>query len=238
MAGAGRPSAHGARDGQSILAMAFRPGTRSNSRRLRDAQRRTSHPDLLDWLAVELQGSPDASRSRWDVKRFQRLLLTSATFLQSWLPDASVRERDAENVWLSRGPHYRLSAETIRDQALAVAGLLDRRSGGPGVFPYQPAGLWEELAYDPQQFTAQTYRQSHGSDLYRRSLYTFWKRAAPPPSLSAFDAPDREICTALRADEQHASPGARADERSRLSGSGSQSLRSCRGAIAGRRERR
>jgi hypothetical protein len=91
-----------------------------------------------------------------------------------------------------------LPAETVRDQTLAIAGLLDRRIGGPGVFPPQPAGLWEELAYDTQQFTAQTYRTSDGGDRYRRSLYTFWKRAAPPPTLAAFDAPDREVCVAAR----------------------------------------
>jgi hypothetical protein len=108
-----------------------------------------------------------------------------------------VLEKDPENRLLARGPRFRLPAEVVRDNALSVSGLLDSRVGGPSVFPYQPKGLWEEMAYG-DVYSAQTYVQSHGKDLYRRSMYTFWKRTVPPASLSTFDAPDREKCTARR----------------------------------------
>ena len=98
---------------------------------------------------------------------------------------------------LARGPRYRLPAEWVRDNALAAAGLLGRQVGGRSVFPYQPEGLWKEMAYG-DMFTAQVYRQGSGADLYRRSMYTFWKRTIPPPSLGVFDAPDREKCVARR----------------------------------------
>jgi hypothetical protein len=152
-----------------------------------------SHPELLDWLAVEF-------RDGWDVKAMVRLLVTSATYRQS---SASTRERiarDPENRLLARGPRHRLQAEFIRDQALAIGGLLDDRVGGRSVSPYQPAGLWEELAsrLDGKNWTAQAYEQSHGRDLYRRTMYTFWKRTSPPPTLATFDAPDRETCTVRR----------------------------------------
>jgi hypothetical protein len=109
--------------------------------------------------------------------------------------------KDAENRLLARGPRFRLSAEAIRDGALAASGLLDGRIGGQSVSPYQPPGLWEELASreDGANFTAQVYQQSHGRDLYRRTMYTFWKRTSHPPSLATFDAPDRETCTVRRA---------------------------------------
>ena len=112
-----------------------------------------------------------------------------------------LRAKDPENRWLARGPRFRLPAEFIRDQALAVSGLLDDRIGGPSVSPYQPPGIWEELASraDGKNWTAQEYAQSHGRDLYRRTMYTFWKRTAPPPSLVTFDAPDRETCVVRRA---------------------------------------
>ena len=102
---------------------------------------------------------------------------------------------------MARGPRGRLPAEFIRDQALAVSGLLDRRIGGASVSPYQPPGLWEELASreDGKNWTAKTYTQSHGADLYRRTMYTFWKRTSPPPTLITFNAPDRETCTVRRA---------------------------------------
>jgi hypothetical protein len=93
----------------------------------------------------------------------------------------------------------RLDAEVLRDSALFVAGLLDERIGGPSVYPYQPKGLWKEVSFNPRDFTAQVYTPSTGADLYRRSLYTFWKRAVPPPPLAAFDAPTRETCTVRRA---------------------------------------
>src|SRR5205085_2850826 len=108
--------------------------------------------------------------------------------------------RDPENRLLAHGPRFRLPAEFIRDQALAVSGLLNRKIGGQSVSPYQPAGLWEELMSraDGKNWTAQTYVQSHGDDLYRRTMYTFWKRTCPPPTLATFDAPDRETCTVRR----------------------------------------
>ena len=153
-----------------------------------------SHADLLDWLAVEYR------EKGWDTRAFVRMLVTSAAYRQSSAVSRELLARDPENRLLARGPRYRLTAEFVRDQALAVAGLLDGRMGGVSVFPYQPAGLWEELMSrsDGDQFTAQKYTQSHGADLYRRSMYTFWKRTSPPPSLAAFDAPDRETCTVRR----------------------------------------
>jgi hypothetical protein len=108
--------------------------------------------------------------------------------------------KDPENRLLARGPRFRLQAEFIRDQALFVSGLYDQRIGGPSVSPYQPAGLWEELMSraDGDNWTAQKYSQDHGADLYRRTMYTFWKRTCPPPSLATLDAPDRETCTVRR----------------------------------------
>src|SRR5262245_62431110 len=136
----------------------------------------------------------------WDVKALLRKLVTSAAYRQSSAVTAELVERDPENRLLARGPRRRLQAEFIRDQALAVSGLLDPRIGGASVSPYQPPGLWEELASreDGANWTAQVYRQSHGPDLYRRTMYTFWKRTAPPPSLMTLDAPDRETCTVRR----------------------------------------
>ncbi|MFB3922122.1 MAG: DUF1553 domain-containing protein [Terriglobia bacterium] len=151
-----------------------------------------SHPELLDWLATEF------IRSGWDVKAMMRLIVTSATYRQSSRVTPELQERDPENRLLARGPRFRLPAEIVRDNALAVSGLLNPALGGPSVFPYQPPGLWEEMAFG-DGFTAQTYTPSHGGDLYRRSMYTFWKRTVPPPSLVTFDAPDREKCTARRA---------------------------------------
>jgi hypothetical protein len=140
-----------------------------------------SHPELLDWLATEFAGSG------WDVKNLLRLMVTSATYRQSSRVNAEGLDRDPENRLLARGPRLRLPAEMIRDQALRLAGLLVERTGGPSVKPYQPPGLWNELA-DAE------YVQDHGSNLYRRSLYTFWKRTVPPPAMVAFDAPGREAC--------------------------------------------
>jgi hypothetical protein len=151
-----------------------------------------SHPELLDWLATEFIASG------WNVKAMQRLIVTSATYRQSSRATPQLMEIDPENRLLARGPRFRLKAELVRDNALAISGLLDGRIGGPSVFPYQPPGIWEDVAYG-DAFTAQTYTPSHGPDLYRRSMYTFWKRTAPPPSLVTFDAPDREKCVARRA---------------------------------------
>jgi hypothetical protein len=154
-----------------------------------------SHPELLDWLADEF------IRTGWDVKQMQRLLVTSATYRQASVVPSALRSKDPENRLLARASRLRLPAEFIRDQALAVSGLLDGRIGGASVSPYQPPGLWEELMsrQDGANWTAQTYRQSHGPDLYRRTMYTFWKRTSPPPTLATFDAPDRETCTVRRA---------------------------------------
>jgi hypothetical protein len=127
-----------------------------------------------------------------------RLMVTSATYRQSSRATPALVERDPENRLLARGPRFRLPAETVRDNALAVSGLLNPAVGGPSVYPYQPAGLWEEMAFG-EGFSAQEYAPSHGPDLYRRSMYTFWKRTVPPPSLATFDAPDREKCVARRA---------------------------------------
>jgi hypothetical protein len=127
----------------------------------------------------------------------QRLIVTSATYRQSSSVTPELLEKDPENRLLARGPRFRLPAEMVRDNALAISGLLNDKIGGPSVFPYQPKGLWEEMAFGGD-FSAQKYVQSHGTDLYRRSIYTFWKRTVPYPSLNTFDAPDREKCTARR----------------------------------------
>jgi hypothetical protein len=151
--------------------------------------------ELLDWMATEFV------RNGWDVKAMVRLLLTSSAYRQSSSVTPPLVQRDPENRLLARGPRFRLQAEFIRDQALAVSGLLNGEIGGHSVSPYQPAGLWEELMSraDGDNWTAQKYLPSHGKDLYRRSMYTFWKRSSPPPQLSTFDAPDREVCTVRRA---------------------------------------
>jgi hypothetical protein len=143
---------------------------------------RPSHPDLLDWLAVELVDNA------WDVKALQRAIVTSATYRQASKVTAELHNRDPENRLLARAPRRRLPAEMVRDQALALSGLLVEQLGGPSVKPYQPAGLWKELS-------GNNYQPDHGAGLYRRSLYTFWKRTAPPPSMMTFDSAGREMCT-------------------------------------------
>ena len=150
------------------------------------------HPELLDWLATEF------TRTGWDVKAMQRLIVTSATYGQSSRLGPALIEKDPENRLLARGPRLRLPAEMVRDNALAVSGLLNADIGGPSVFPYQPKGLWDELAFG-DGFSAQSFTLSTNKDLYRRSMYTFWKRTVPPPQLTTFDAPDREKCTGRRA---------------------------------------
>ena len=152
---------------------------------------RPSHPELLDWLATEF------IRTGWDVKAMQRLIVSSATYRQVSVSRPELKHRDPENQLLAHGPRMRLPAELIRDQALALSGLFAPKVGGPSVKPYHPAGLWEELAFGGN-FTAQTYVQDHGDALYRRTMYTFWKRTCPPPSLTTFDAPDREFCVVRR----------------------------------------
>ena len=148
-----------------------------------------SHPELLDWLATEFV------RTGWDVKAMQRLMVTSATYRQASQASASMRERDPENRLLARGPRQRLTAEMIRDQALAVSGLLVDKIGGAPVKPYQPDGLWEQLsAFQGRKL----FERSKGADLWRRSVYSFWKRTVPPPSMTIFDAPTREFCVVRR----------------------------------------
>lgn len=159
-----------------------------------------SHPELLDWLAVRFRDGDDRT-SAWNVRELIRLIVTSATYRQTSHVSPEAYEKDPENRLLGRMSRLRLAAEFIRDQALATSGLLNYRIGGLSVSPYQPAGIWEELTYreDNKNFSAQIYSQDHGSDLYRRTMYTFWKRTAPPPTLVTFDAPDRETCTVKRA---------------------------------------
>ena len=144
---------------------------------------RPTHPALLDWLATEFVGSG------WDLKALQKTIVMSATYRQASRVTPELLRKDPENLLLARGPRYRLSAQAIRDQALFVGGLLVEKLGGPSVKPYQPEGLWEELAGDI------AYNQSTGEDLYRRSLYTFWKRTIAPPAMLNFDAAAREMCT-------------------------------------------
>jgi len=143
---------------------------------------RPSHLDLLDWLADEFV------RLDWDIKAMQKLIVSSATYRQDSRVTSALLEQDPENVLLARGPRQRLSAHAVRDQALAAGGLLVERIGGPSVSPYQPPKFWETLSN-------MTYKQSKGEDLYRRSLYTIWKRTIPPPNMSILDAADRESCT-------------------------------------------
>ncbi|MBP3955704.1 DUF1553 domain-containing protein [Gemmata sp. G18] len=148
---------------------------------------RPTHPELLDWLAREFV------RTGWDQKRLLKTIALSATYCQSSKAAPDVLARDPHNELLARGPVKRLTAEMLRDQALASSGLLVEKLGGPSVRPYQPAGLWEEIAMGRPR-----YEQSRGDDLYRRSLYTFWKRTVPPPSMTTFDAADRSVCSVKR----------------------------------------
>jgi hypothetical protein len=148
-----------------------------------------SHPELLDWLAAEFVASA------WNVKALQKLIVSSATYRQSSHVTKELRERDPKNRLLGRASRLRLPAETIRDNALAVSGLLKDKVGGPSVKPYQPAGLWEDVSVN----RGYKYVADRGDGLYRRSMYTFWRRTCPPPSMMLFDAPDRETCLFRRA---------------------------------------
>jgi hypothetical protein len=156
-----------------------------------------SHPELLDWLAVDFR------EHGWDIKRTIKKIVMSATYRQSSTAPGSAGgsliARDPNNRLLARGPRFRLPAEFIRDSALKISGLMVDRLGGPSVNPYTPGNLWREIShYGSTPATAQTFEQDHGEKLYRRSIYTYWKRTVPPPNMVAFDAPNREICTIAR----------------------------------------
>ncbi|MGH7128274.1 MAG: DUF1553 domain-containing protein, partial [Planctomycetaceae bacterium] len=174
-----------------------------------------SHPELLDWMAVEFMGNAERGMrnaesdsstphsalrtphsNAWDVKALFRLIVTSATYRQAATITPEKLEKDPANRLLSRGPRFRMDAEMVRDYALAASGLLVRKLGGPSVKPYQPPGVWEAVAMIGSN--TRNYEQDHGEKLYRRSLYTFWKRSAPPASLDILNAPSREICTVRR----------------------------------------
>jgi hypothetical protein len=147
-----------------------------------------THPELLDWLATQFR------ESGWDVKAMQKLIVMSATYQQSSEKRKDLMEIDSENRLLARGASYRYAHEQIRDAVLAGSGLLTKTIGGPSVYPYQPAGIWEALATR----NATSYKQNHGDSLYRRGMYTIWKRSSPPPSAITFDAPERYFCVVKR----------------------------------------
>ncbi|QDT98593.1 DUF1553 domain-containing protein [Gimesia aquarii] len=147
-----------------------------------------SHPELLDWLAVDFR------ESGWDIKRMLKQIVMSATYRQSSDALRQAYLQDPANKLLARGARFRLQGEFVRDSALHISGLLNKKMGGPGVKPYQPPGLWKEVGLSGKPL----FVQDHGEKLYRRSLYTYWKRSAPPPSMQIFDAPTREKCTIRR----------------------------------------
>jgi hypothetical protein len=159
-----------------------------------------SHPELLDWLSVEFReptwGVAGYGQTPWDVKRFFKMIVTSNTYRQSAAATAEKLEKDRDNRLLSRGPRFRMDAEMIRDNALAASGLLVRKLGGPSVKPYQPEGVWEAVAMIGSN--TRDYRRDTGEKLYRRSMYTFWKRAAPPAAMEVLNAPNRETCAVRR----------------------------------------
>lgn len=149
-----------------------------------------THPELLDFLAIEFR------EKNWDVKAFFKLLVTSATYRQSALTTPEKLEKDPQNRLLSRGARFRFDAEMVRDYALAASGILVRKVGGPSVKPYQPEGVWDAVAMIGSN--TRDYKADTGDSLYRRSMYTFWKRSAPPASMEIFNAPNRETCTVRR----------------------------------------
>jgi hypothetical protein len=149
-----------------------------------------SHPELLDWLAVEFR------ETGWDVKRLFKLIVMSATYRQAAVTTPEKREKDEQNRLLSRGPRFRMDAEMVRDHALAASGVLVPKIGGPSVKPYQPEGVWEAVAMIGSN--TRDYRRDTGESLYRRSMYTFWKRSAPPAFLDVLNAPNRETCAVRR----------------------------------------
>jgi hypothetical protein len=150
-----------------------------------------THPELLEWLAQ------DFIHNGWDLKALQKQIMMSATYKQSSKVNEEKYRQDTKNIYLARGSRFRVDAEVVRDSALAISGLLVNKKGGQSVLPYQPAGLWKEVGYGGN-FTGQTFVQDKGENLYRRSMYTFWKRTSPPPSMMLFDAPNRETCSVSR----------------------------------------
>lgn len=160
-----------------------------------------SHPELLDWLACEfreptvLPAVAGKAAQPWDMKAFQKLIVMSAAYQQSSHVTAAMLERDPENRLIARGPRIRLAGELVRDQTLAAAGLLTRTIGGPSVRPYMPAGVWDETS---RYGDLRGYKHETGDGLYRRTMYTIWKRTAAPPTMLLFDAPNREVCTVKR----------------------------------------
>jgi len=151
-----------------------------------------SHPELLNWLAV------DFMENGWDIKYIIKKIVSSATYKQSSVITPEEKKLDPQNVYFARGPRFRLGAEEIRDYILATSGLLNDEVGGPSVKPYQPPGLWEETNAGGNRGILTTYVPDTGDKLYRRSLYTFWKRTLPPPSMTIFDAPNRDLCEVRR----------------------------------------
>jgi mono/diheme cytochrome c family protein len=165
-----------------------------------------SHPELLDWLACEFR-APESrngweggtgSPRPWDVKHMLRLMVTSATYRQSAAASDPLLEKDPENRLVTRGPRFRLDPEVIRDQALMVSGLLNAEIGGPSVYPVQVPNLWKEIGFLRPEIGMDEWPTSEGPDLYRRGLYTFWRRVCTYPMYATFDAPSREVCTARR----------------------------------------
>jgi hypothetical protein len=148
-----------------------------------------SHPKVLDWLAV------DFMEKGWDIKKLHKTIMMTATYKQSSVISKELAEKDPENILLARGARFRLSAEMIRDNSLAISGLLVDKLGGKSVYPYQPEGIWGELSNKSWRYN---YLQEPGEGLYRRSLYTIWKRTSPPPSMLIFDAPERGECVVRR----------------------------------------
>lgn len=162
----------------------FGTGLQKNANNFGNQGGLPSHPELLDWLAVTFR------ESGWNMKAMQKLIVLSATYRQASTTTPAIRKSDPDNTWLARGPGFRLSAEMIRDHALASSGLLSPAIGGPSVKPYQPEGLWA--------VNGGVYQPDTGEKLYRRSLYTFWRRTNPPPSMNTFDAPSRSYCVVQR----------------------------------------
>ena len=150
-----------------------------------------THPELLDFLAIKFRDEG------WDTRRILKYIALSATYQQSTKVSKELQELDPENRLLARAPRLRLTSEMIRDQALKISGLLNKEVGGPSVKPYQPDGIWEATTGGAGGSTA-TYITSKGKDLYRKSLYTFWKRTVPPPSMMTFDASSRDLCSVKR----------------------------------------